>query len=607
MSITVNTNTSSLIAQRSLNKATNKMNQALQRLSTGLKINSAKDDAAGSAISTKLEYKISSYDVAKDNAQMGQSMLDTANSTLGNINSMLQRMRDLSEQAANGTYGKDERKAMQAEADALTEEIYRIKNTTEFNGKKVLGQESSSEVVNVTVDMMLSEVSEANWADTDGKVIGIRGYNDLAKLSQLIEICDTSNRTFSLMSNINLDGVDWTPIGKDATSSFKGNFEGNNFTISNLDIKDTNGDCCGLFGYISGGSVKNLKLENFNIQGSGIVGCLSGKFDNGTIENIYVVDSTVKGTANVGGITGASLNLTVNNTYFEGNISSSTGETGGVIGWAMGNTLIDNCKVSATISSSNGSGIGGLLGKISGPLTINNSTVDGSVSASVNNVGGLVGSSLDSFTTITNSGANCKVSGRENSGTIIGLCSNVSLTSNKYSEVNGAMSAIGKGHTTSSSEAEKVLGYKPDAPDPFANPPITYIDSYEECTANLQVGITSDKDSIIQINTSFLLGRLNVDLSSEKKARKSIDELDKAIAKVTDKQTAIGSVQNRLESTMDFQDIQYKSLSSANSYIKDADIAKESANYIKNQILQQVASSLLATANQNPNIALQLM
>ena len=135
---------SSIIAQRSLYKATNKMNTALERLSTGLRINSSKDDAAGSAISTKLEYKMSSYDVAKDNAQMGQSMLDTANGTLSNINSMLQRMRDLSEQASNGTYGEDERKAMQAEIDGLTEEIKRIKETTEFNGKKILGEEEAS-------------------------------------------------------------------------------------------------------------------------------------------------------------------------------------------------------------------------------------------------------------------------------------------------------------------------------------------------------------------------------------------------------------------------------------------------------------------------------
>ena len=174
--ITVNTNMSSIIAQNSLYKSTNKMNTALQRLSTGLRINSAKDDAAGSAISTKLEYKISSYDVAKDNVQMGQSMLDTANGTLSQINSMLQRIRDLSEQAANGTYGLDERKAMQAEIDGLTEEIYRIKNTTEFNGKKIFGEEkqiqrmTEAEAIaqGYTVVKTAEEFQEAFYKQQDG-------------------------------------------------------------------------------------------------------------------------------------------------------------------------------------------------------------------------------------------------------------------------------------------------------------------------------------------------------------------------------------------------------------------------------------------------------
>ena len=77
--------------------------------------------------------------------------------------------------------------------------------------------------------------------------------------------------------------------------------------------------------------------------------------------------------------------------------------------------------------------------------------------------------------------------------------------------------------------------------------------------------------------------------------------------KITDKLTNIGATQNRLESVMEFQEIQRNALTSANSLIKDADIAKESANYVKNQILQNVTSTLLSTANQNPSIALQLI
>ena len=107
MAITVNTNVPSLTAQASLNKATNAMNTAMQRMSTGLKINSSKDDAAGLAVANKLDYKVSSLKVAQDNAQMGTSMLDTMEGVMGVINDNLQRIRDLTEQAANGTYISD--------------------------------------------------------------------------------------------------------------------------------------------------------------------------------------------------------------------------------------------------------------------------------------------------------------------------------------------------------------------------------------------------------------------------------------------------------------------------------------------------------------------
>ena len=138
MAITVNTNISSLTAQSSLNKATSKMNTAMERMSTGLKINSSKDDAAGLAVSRKLDYKVNSLDVAQSNAQMGASMLDTMEGVMGVVNDNLVRIRDLTEQAANGTYGTDAMKAMATEINARLTEIDRISNSAEFNGKKLI-------------------------------------------------------------------------------------------------------------------------------------------------------------------------------------------------------------------------------------------------------------------------------------------------------------------------------------------------------------------------------------------------------------------------------------------------------------------------------------
>ena len=99
----------------------------------------------------------------------------------------------------------------------------------------------------------------------------------------------------------------------------------------------------------------------------------------------------------------------------------------------------------------------------------------------------------------------------------------------------------------------------------------------------------------------------NYGYETEQERQEAIDKIDAMMNKITAKMTEIGSVQNRLESTMEFQEVQRQALTSANSLIKDADIAKESANYVKNQILQNVTSTLLSTANQNPSIALQLI
>jgi len=152
MSITVNTNIPSLTAQASLNKATNAMNTAMQRMSTGLKINSSKDDAAGLAVANKLDYKVSSLKVAQDNAQMGTSMLDTMEGVMGVINDNLQRIRDLTEQAANGTYGSDAIGAIKTEINSRLAEVNRVASSAEFNGKKLLDGSTTSVTLQVGID-----------------------------------------------------------------------------------------------------------------------------------------------------------------------------------------------------------------------------------------------------------------------------------------------------------------------------------------------------------------------------------------------------------------------------------------------------------------------
>ena len=138
MAITINTNISSLIVQSNLSKATNSLNKAIERMTTGYKINHASDNAAGYSIATNWETQLGSLDVAADNAATGADMLTTLEDTYSLVSSHLQRVRDLTEQAANGTYGSDSLKAIQSEITARLEEINRIAANCEFNGLNMM-------------------------------------------------------------------------------------------------------------------------------------------------------------------------------------------------------------------------------------------------------------------------------------------------------------------------------------------------------------------------------------------------------------------------------------------------------------------------------------
>lgn len=138
MALVINTNIASLSAQRNLSVNNNELSTSVQRLSSGLRINSAKDDAAGLAISEKLRAQIRSINVAVRNSQDGISMAQTTEGALNEIGNILGRMRELSEQSANGTLGNSERTMLDGEYKELLAEINRIAGAAEFNGTKML-------------------------------------------------------------------------------------------------------------------------------------------------------------------------------------------------------------------------------------------------------------------------------------------------------------------------------------------------------------------------------------------------------------------------------------------------------------------------------------
>ena len=142
MALTINTNLSSMIVQSNLNKSTNQLNQAIERMTTGYKINHAADNAAGYSIARNWEAKLGSLDVAADNAATGADMLSTLEDHYALISQHMQRVRDLTEQAANGTYGQQSKDAIESEIKARLEEINRIAANCEFNGIDLMSGEN---------------------------------------------------------------------------------------------------------------------------------------------------------------------------------------------------------------------------------------------------------------------------------------------------------------------------------------------------------------------------------------------------------------------------------------------------------------------------------
>ena len=152
MTLTINTNIASIIAERNLNNATNSLNRSLERLSTGYTINHASDNAAGYSISDMWTTQISSLDVASDNAAMGKDLLTTAEQTYGLLTQHLQRIRDLSVQAANGTFGSTSLKAIQSEIHARLQEISRISANSEYNGIKLMAYDNDVKGTGITIN-----------------------------------------------------------------------------------------------------------------------------------------------------------------------------------------------------------------------------------------------------------------------------------------------------------------------------------------------------------------------------------------------------------------------------------------------------------------------
>ena len=268
--LSINTNLSSIIAQNSMKTSTDKLNQAIERMTTGFKINHAKDNAANYSISTDMTTKIGAYQVAEDNCAQGLDMVATASDTISLLQDKTSRLHALSTQARNGTYGAQSLNAINAEANALMSEISRLYNSAQFNGTNLFNQkemEIADHLKQLTSSTLVMPEAKAEYNGfianpftytdeeleqmllnneikpldssvttfTSGQKYLISDEMELQRLATLVNSGQSGDGAiFILGADIDLTSIDnWTPIGN-ATNQFKGTFDGNGHLLRNL-------------------------------------------------------------------------------------------------------------------------------------------------------------------------------------------------------------------------------------------------------------------------------------------------------------------------------------------------------------------------------------
>ena len=584
--LNINTNLSSLVLQSNLKLSANGLNVAIERMTSGFRINHAKDNVANYAINTNLSTKISAYQVAEDNAIMGLDMVQTANSSLSQVSDILTRLRSLEMYVQNGTYGKGFLSAIKKEASALTAEISRILNNTEYGDKLFTtpARETQSGFVNEVVHRDTSAMTTLESVDETVKLTS--GTYSISSAKELAKLATMTNNAlvgtgveFVLGADIDLseysNGEGWLSIGSNAR--FCAKFDGNGYVVSNLYIMNSfnKKEYLGLFGFCGRGcEIKNLGIEDVDITTIGATGALAGYVENVTISNCYVKRGKINGCGNAGGLFGHLAgydNISLVTDCYSDVSVTSTQYAGGISG-LMGNAIVRNCSSYSIIKSLTKEwGAGGITGGcyISKNTMSRASQIENCQVFNVNEeLRGVIVAALvpqEGFDLLPLTINNCSYDSCYKGCTVGG-------------ELYGAV--VLNNITTFAGQALE--------------------------SPSFQVGINGNESSKIGYSMDLLLDGVELfGFLGEKQI--GVESIDYYLKKIALKQTELGALENRLMSALEQIKVSYDNLVSTQSTIRDADIAEESSAYIRSQILQQASATLLAAANQSPSIALQLL
>jgi flagellin len=567
----------------------NALTNNLEKLSSGYRINSAADDAAGLAISEKMRSQIAGLEKAQDNANDGISLVQTAEGALTEVNSMLTRLKSLAVQSANGTYedGVD-RANIQEETNALLEEIDRISQSTNFNGIQLLDGSLSgkSQVANLGIDESVAVKGKYTTASA------FTGVNKGGTTSSI-------NLAASLTADDIGKSIDYTVTWQDAAGkvktttvslTFQGNGEGKidtaasekNYFTDNTGAKyylNTSGQLTA--SSVSTGMMKGLKANKefsaaFTTKAS-------------TTANKLTFEAKADGTAGAKIIsTGVSENLSLSS------ISMGGAGTATVSQVAYDSLqYFDASKISVATKTSTDDNIAAAIFEVDGHrfLAVDATSTGASFTATQR-------ANVDSDVTIINiTGGKSQLTASVNTKAIAAEVTRVTGLEARAITTTGSNGTI-KTNSTAGLTAGSIAFTKDRL-------------NLEGSELSLQIGDTNrDYQKVnvkIQDMSSKGLGLTGLDLSSQEAAGNAVDTIQDAINKVSTQRGQLGALQNRLDHTLNNLDATTQNITAAESQIRDVDMAKEMTQYSKNNILVQAAQSMLAQANSLPQGVLSLL
>lgn len=572
MSLQINTNIGVLNSSRYLSMTETYLNRSLERLSSGLRINSARDDAAGLAISERMTSQIRGLSQATRNANDGVSMLQTADGALDSISGSLQRIRELSIQAANATNSHSDKKALQEEASQLIQEIERVSSTATFNNEKIFDFTQGS-VLGNSDQLAVTYGLRNGWLEQAENLIQ-QYYGISADGADIgIELTTFTDGAGGVAARV-VGSIPGSYTGK--ATDVKLQIDMSDFTPPNL----PNGGTAPFYNdrIIAHEMVHAVMYRSMNVASMFDPAVDQKWFLEGAAEFIHGADERLQSSISSVGVGGVIA------------LAGNFGTAGGTWGGSSDEYSAAYAAVGymhQKIKENGGSGIKDVM-------TYLNQNQNATLSAAINAASGGMWTDANAFNADFVANGSAYISG-------------LNLTDSDTGAIGGANVDGGAVRT-----AENVIADNSSRGE--TNPLSGFNEVWENIALNvannqktLQVGANKNETLDVSFGAVNTAAMSIDDIDLVNNAGFTTFKMDLALEHINKERARIGAQLNRLESVINNNQISVESATASRSRIQDADFASETTEMTKSQILQQAATAILGQANSSPQMLLSLL